>query len=206
MNDNDKLANKRPVDARPVSSSPSSLPLGDKLRNLIQPALDDSRRQATQLEMLDDVFKGLAQKFEPILTRSLGDVFNQASRIENNNGDDARNMFIIKQLTDPEGLSPMIRMGLPIATGFIEFSPQDIKELPGYIALHEKARELNVALKLVNITMDETKSPNGPQPAMLIVDMSKSYEEGAMENASLYPQLTARKPQFDRRASDGFTF
>ncbi len=206
MNDNDKLADKRHLAPRPVPAPSANLPLGDKLRNLINPALDDTRRQATQLEMLDTIFVGLSQKFEMILTKSVGDIFNQAARLEKNGGEDARNMFIIKQLTEAEGLSPLIRMGLPIATGFIEFSPQDIKELPGYIALHEKARDLNVAIKLVNITMDETKSPNGPQPAMLIVDMSKSYEEGAMENASLYPQLAARKAQFDRRAADGFTF
>lgn len=206
MNDNDKLADKRHLVPQAPQPAKANLPLGDKLRNLINPALDDSRRQTTQLAMLDQIFAELGQKLELIINRSIGDIFNQAARVENNGGDDARNMFMIKQLTDHEGLSTLLRMGLPINTAFLEFSPQDIKELPGYIALHEKARDLNIAVKLLNITMDENKSPSGPQPAMLIVDLAKSYEEGAMENATLYPQLPAKKVEFDRHTGNGFSF
>lgn len=210
MNDNnatprEDLTGKRFVVPQPAKP-PADLPLGDRLRNLINPAMEDARRHPTQLQMADKIFDQLATRLESVLNRALGNVFNQAATIERNNGEDARNMFIIEQLTDHQGLDPFIRMGLPIATGFIEFTARDITELPGYIKLHEKARELNVALKLANITMDETKSPNGPQQAVLIVDMSKSYEQGAMENASLYPQLPPVAAKFDRRSGNGFKF
>lgn len=191
--------------------------LGDRFRNLIEPALDDERRQATQLAILDDIFKALATRLEPVIERSLGNIFNQAAMVEQRKPDD-KNVFIIKQLTEvgPQGeakVPGVIRMGLPIATGFVEFAAHDIKELPGYIALHEKARELNVSLKLMNITADETKAPSGyPQPAMLIVDLTKSYEAGAIENAQLYPNLPpraeapAQKQKFNRGGKGGFNF
>ena len=207
MNDNEKnLANKQSITPRPVTTSSANAPLGDKLRNLIQPAMEDSRRKQTQLDMLDKIFEQVGGRLEAFLNRALGDTFNRAANVERTGGQDALNMFMIQELTRHEGLDPVVRMGLPIATGFIEFSPQDITDLPGYIALHEKARELNIALKLVNVTMDETKSPNGAQPAMLIADISKSYEEGAMENAHLYPHLPPKKIEFDTRAREGFKF
>lgn len=206
MNDNKNLADKKNIAPHAAQPSKSNLPLGDKLRNLIQPALDDSRRQTVQLQKLDEIFEELAKKLEHIVTDSIGNVFNEAARMERNGGDAARNMYMINQLTDHKGLSTYLPLRLPINTTFLEFSPQDIKDLPNYIALHEKARELNIALKLMNVTMDETKSPNGAQPAVLAIDLSKSYEEGAMENASLYPQLPPKKVEFDRRTGNGFTF
>lgn len=186
--------------------NPANLPLGDKLRNLIQPALEDSRRQATQLAVLNDIFQELSGHFEQFLTQRFADVFNRAASKERSGGESARNMFMIEQLTDLKGTSTFLRMDLPIATAFLEFEAQDIKELPGYIALHEKARELNVALKLVNVTIDEVKSPNGPQPAMLLVDLNKSYEDGAMENSTLYPQLPEQNIPFNRTTGKGFNF
>lgn len=206
MNDNKNLADKKNLAPQSAQPSKSNLPLGDKLRNIIQPALDDSRRQTVQLQKLDEIFEELAQKLEHIVTDSIGNVFNEAARMERNGGDAARNMYMINQLTDHKGLSTYLPLRLPINTAFLEFSPQDIKDLPNYITLHEKARELNIALKLMNITMDETKSPNGAQPAVLAIDLSKSYEEGAMENASLYPQLPPKKVEFDRHTGNGFTF
>lgn len=210
MNDN----NARPRDdltpqfnAKPIMPpSNNNLPLGDRLRALIEPALEDSRRQQTQLDALDKIFAGLAPRFEALLNRTLGSIFNQAAAAERNDGEAGRNMFMIDRMTDHEGLSPVVRMNLPINTGFLELSPQEITNLPGYIALHEKARELNVALKLINVTADETKSPHGPQPAMLLVDLTKTYNEGAMENASLYPQLPEAKARFDKTSKGDFKF
>lgn len=209
MNDNDarpqdELTDKR--DLAPQPANPTKQPLGDRLRNLIQPALEDSRRHSTQLNMLDKIFDQIALNLESICNRSLGNVFNQAAAVENNNGPEARNLFVIRQLTEVEGLDPLVRLGLPIATGFIEFSPRDITELAGYIKLHEKARELNIALKLINVTMDETKSQGIPPQAILVVDISKSYDDGALENANLYPQLPPVAPAFDRRSGNGFRF
>lgn len=211
MNDNDARREDMARSLTPRPATPPSdknLPLGDRLRNLIQPALDDTRRQAAQLEMVDQMFMAISQNLEAYLNRALGDFFNQAATVERRNAD-MKNLFILDKLTREakENPSPIVRVGVPVNTAFIEFSAQDIKELPGYIALHEVAREMNVALKIMNITMDETKTPSGyPQQCVLVIDMTKSYEEGAMENASLYPQLPPKKVEFDRNGGQKFKF
>lgn len=188
--------------------------LGDRFRALVEPALNDPRRQQVQLEIVDGLFMRFAAQLEAQLNATLDSAFQQAAAIGSKSPSE-KNIFLIRQLTETDQngeakLPAVLRRQLPVCTTFLELSAEDVKELPGYIALHEKARELNVALKISGITMDETKSPGGyPMPVLLVIDMSKTYEEGAMENAQLYPQLPPRKPvppQFNRKAGGGFEF
>lgn len=188
--------------------------LGDRFRAMIEPALNDERRKAVQLEILDNIFTRFAAQLESQLESSLEEAFKRVAAYERQRPAD-RNPYIVRQLTETDQngdakLPAVLRRQFPICGTFLELAAQDITELPGYIALHEKARDMNVALHLSGLTMDETKTPNGyPMPVLLIIDLGKTYEEGAIQNAQLYPNLPPKKPEvprFDHKAKGGFEF
>lgn len=178
-------------------------PLGQSIRDMIEPALDDPRRQEIQLKQLDHIFNQLAN----VIPTALEQEFNNFARYVQNateRNPEIKHPMIIDALTAPgnQGYSPIKKFGLPINTDFTDFSAADIKELPHYISLHEVARDLDVALKLVGVTGDETRG--GMSQAVLIVDGSKSYDQGAMENAQLYPNLPPKPKDFDRKSGKEF--
>lgn len=190
-----------------MSDNEKKQPVGQRIRAMIEPALDDPRRNEIQLQKLDDIFNKIAAKMPQVIESEFGDfsfkVENESKRKPEN-----RNPMIIDALTTmgPEGealYSPIKKIGLPISTNFTAFAAADIKDLPSYIKLHEKARDMDVSLKLLGITAEETKGASGyGLPAVLIVDASKSYEDGALENSGLYPDLPPRKVEFGRRGGD----
>lgn len=187
-------------------------PLGERIRNLIEPALDDPRREQVQHDLVNAAFQSIADQLEMRLERTFTNIFNQASAVEKRSPD-MKNVFIVQQLTEvnPQTgeakFSPVVRLAVPVATAYLELSPLDIKEMPGYIALHEKARELDVSLRLVNMTAEDGKSPSPyPQQAILVIDASKSYDAGALENATLYPNLPPKPVKFNPKAGDQFKF
>lgn len=182
-------------------------PLGQSIRDLINPALEDTRREAIQAKHLDSIFERLAQQLPNILEREFSNFFNYVSSVKPEN----KNPVIIDALTvmsdrdsGEASFSPIKRLQLPIVTTFTTFSAEEIREMPGYIKLHEAARKMDISLKLAHITPDDAK--NG-LPAMLIVDTSKSYADGALENSMFYPNLPPPPVKFDRDTPPGnFSF
>ncbi|MDY0008242.1 MAG: hypothetical protein RBS08_00920 [Bdellovibrionales bacterium] len=181
--------------------------VGARIRALIEPALEDPRRPELQLKKLDEIFNAMAPRLPKIMEGEINN-FENAVKAETDRKPENRNPMIIDALTQigPNGeslYSPIKKFGLPISTTFTEFAAADINELPGYIKLHEAARELDVSLKLIGVTAEETKGSGGlGMPAVLIVDGSKSYTDGALEGARLYPNLPPRKVDFGRRGND----
>jgi hypothetical protein len=178
-------------------------PLGQSIRDLIEPALDDPRRNELQLQKLDHIFNQLAQ----VVPRALEQEFNNFARYVENASErnpEVKHPMIIDALTagGDQGYSPIKKFGLPISTEFTDFAANDIKELPNYIKLHEVARDLDVALKLLGVTADEAKG--GFSQAILVVDGSKTYAEGALENSTLYPNLPPKPQSFDRKSGKEF--
>jgi len=182
-------------------------PVGDRIRALIEPALDDPRRPELQLKKLDEIFNMVSASMPRMLEQDFAQFEHHVER-ETGRKPENRNPLIIDSLTqvgrDGEALyTPIKKLGLPISTTFTSFAAADINELPGYIKLHETAREMNVALKLVGVVAEETKgSALGGLPPVLIVDGTRSYEEGALESSNLYPNLPPRKVDFGRRGGD----
>lgn len=178
-------------------------PLGQSIRDMIEPALDDPRRPELQLQKLDHIFNQLAM----VVPRALEQEFNNFARYVENASDrnpEVKHPMIIDALTagGDQGYSPIKKFGLPISTEFTDFAANDIKELPNYIKLHEVARDLDVALKLLGVTADEAKG--GFSQAILVVDGSKTYAEGALENSTLYPNLPPKPQNFDRKSGKEF--
>lgn len=190
-----------------MSDNEKKPPVGQRIRAMIEPALEDPRRDEIQLKKLDDIFNKVAAAVPRIVEAEFND-FSYQVEAETQRKPDNRNPMIIDALTSvgPQGealYSPIKKIGLPISTNFTAFAAADIKELPGYIKLHETARDMDVSLKLLGVTAEETKGASGyGLPAVLIVDASKSYEDGALENSHLYPDLPPRKVDFGRRGGD----
>lgn len=188
-----------------VGNNPRKKPLGNRIRDLINPALEDDRCKQIQLDILDRYFQQVVIQFPGIMEKQFKLIFNQASSLPSQD----KNPFVVSKLTSVDSrtgetpYSPIMPLGVQICPDFTSFSADDIKALPAYINLHEVARAENVAIKLVGLTADEVKS--GLQ-ARLIIDGSKTYEQGAMENALLYPNLPPLPPAFDRDTPKHFRF
>jgi hypothetical protein len=167
-------------------------PAGDSIRDIINPALQDDRKEKIQLEIISNIFANTAQALPNILQNNLSQLFNKLSYAE----PEDKNKFLIEALTSTgaKGYSPIIMLSIPVATDFTSFSAHEINRLPGYIKFHEAARAANVAVKVIGLLREEA----GMQPRV-VLDASKTYEQGAMENAQLYPQLPDPPKPKDRR-------
>ncbi len=191
------------------NTNEDSRPIGDRLRDLIDQGLEDARRHDIQAAILDQGFTQIADNFDRLADRVCARFFNQVAQVKERAPQNL-NPFIVDMLTafDPVNggpkFDPNLRISLSVNNTFLDMSPQDIKEMPGYIRLHEKAREHNVSLNLMNVTADEVRNNPFPQPATLMIDFSKTYASGAIANASLYPDLPPRKVAFDRKAGGDF--
>jgi hypothetical protein len=172
-------------------------PIGQSIRDLINPALEDDRCQKIQLDIVDRAFDAIADAFPEILEKSYRDFFNEVSNVAKRD-EKKVNPFIITSITHaPQGkprYSPIMQLSLQVTTQFTNFSADEIKELPGYIKLHMAAREQDVALK-VNGLLGEDKG----QQTYLTIDGSKSYNQGAIENYLLYPNLPEEPAAFNKK-------
>ena len=177
--------------------------LGKRIRDMINPALEDERRKQMQLEILDGIFQRMAGRIGDKLEESYTMLFNQAAQMSR--GDEKKkNAFLIQQLTT--SYAPIVSAQLPVLTNFTDFQPMEIRELPGWIALHEKARDMDVAVRLTGLTVDESKAGNGgSMPVVLTLDATKSYNDGATES-SLYPTLPEQPVEFDTKSKGRFNF
>lgn len=159
---------------------------GESIRDVINPALSDDRKQKFQLDMLDKVFESWAEDLPFILQDNLRNLFNHLS---DRDTEEQQNAKLIVLLTKGQ-YSPQMDFKIPMAgLLYTDFSPQDICSLPGYIKLHQAALEHDVALRLTGLTGEEVRATRGHQPAFLTIDAGKSYDQGASENSALTPQL-----------------
>ena len=166
-------------------------PVGDSIREIINPALNDERKQAIQLDILDHIFSNTAQRFPDFVGENLMGLFNKVSHLKDDPA--ALNARVINLLTQTDGqgrpqYSPIITLGLPIVT---DFTTNDIRELPGYIKLHEAARAANVAISVTGLLKEEKGGP----PPRVTINCGKTYEQGAMENSAMYPNLPEPPPR-----------
>lgn len=193
-------------------SEPEKAPLGQRIRDFINPALEDTRKPKIQNDILDEVFGTLADAMEARMEKGFTAIFNRVTE-RSKRRPSLANPMIIEDLTrfDPMAgdakYSPIWRVPMPIALSFTSFQAAEIKELPNYIRLHEKARDMDVAIKIIGLTADESKASLGISvPAMFIVDASKSYDDGALENSNLYPDLPPKRAKFDKDGGHEFKF
>lgn len=180
-------------------------PFGDRLRDLINPALEDERAKAIQTDIVSNIFFQVADNLPKSLEKELAFFFNRVAETPERK----RNPFIVNALTltgqDGEAnFNPIKKLQLPISTAFTNFSPEDIREMPGWIKLHEVCRDLNISIKLMSMTADESRG--SLLPPLLIIDTSKTYLDGAIENSQLYPQLKDKPVEFNRKSGQDFNF
>lgn len=181
-------------DSRPDEGKP----IGDRIRDLINPALADDRRPKIQLDMLDRFFDAISEQFVDALESSYSDLFNKVASIRDRDENKVA-PFIITVLTQMRNgraeYTPVLQVPVPVANAFTDYKADEIKALPGYVKLHMKAREQNVSLAVKYVLSDEAKM--GPPQPLLVIDGSKTYEQGAQENYNLYPNLPEPEKKFN---------
>jgi hypothetical protein len=181
-------------------------PLGQRLRDLINPALEDERAKPIQSEIVSNLFAQIADNLPRMYEGELTHFFNHVSRAP----EKKRTPIIVTALTQGGGqdgepaFNPVKKLQLPVSTAFTTFSAEDIREMPGWIKLHEVCRDMDISVKLMAMTQEEAKG--SLLPPLLILDASKSYTEGAIENAQLYPQLPEKKAEFNKKTGQQFDF
>lgn len=169
-------------------------PLGKKIRDLVNAAMEDTRRERIQLDMLDKAFEQAATVLPKYLEKEYATLAGSVKRA----GDDP-NPVVITALTlaakndkGDEPYSPAGRAKVSIDPTYTQFSAQQIRELPAYKKLHEIARELDVAVSVAGLLASE--EGRGGQPSVTFNGM-KSYDEGA---DFMYPELPPRVVKFDK--------
>lgn len=163
--------------------------LGERAREIIRPALEDDRRRNLQLELLSDAFNDAAK----IVERVLKEEFDHFAQYLQQVPDSERNLTVIEAMTtvNPRtgepNFAPAKKMPIMVCSEFADYSAMDVRDLPGFIKFHEKMRDLDVAVKIMGLIGDDKKMTQGRVIAAF--DLSKSYNEGAMDNPELYPNL-----------------
>lgn len=181
-------------------------PLGQRLRDLINPALEDERAKPLQSEIVSNLFGQIADNVPKMFEKELTHFFNHVSSAP----EKKKTPIIVNALTVAQGqegepaFNPIKKLQLPVSTSFTSFSAEDIRDMPGWIKLHEVCRDMDIAVKLMALTTEESKG--SMMPPLLILDASKSYNEGALENAQLYPQLKDKPVEFNKKSGQEFHF
>jgi hypothetical protein len=182
-------------------------PLGQSIRDLLNPAFEDERRPEIQNKIVSDIFAQLADSIAPLFEQEFSHFFNHvAAKADKKPLQKTPIILHAMTLAGKNGdgaYSPVKELRLPIVTKFTNFSTDDIKDMPGYIKLHEVCRDMDIAIKLIGLTADEARG--SMMPPILTLDATKSYTEGAMENAHLYPNLPPKKVEFDRKSGRDFS-
>lgn len=180
-------------------------PAGENLRDLVNPAFEDERREKIQADILDKAFESIAENFEGPLTHKIRTFFNYVAQ-QTEKRPRVRTPMVLEALSriDPStgqpAFSPFMILPIPVVAPMAAFTADTVKSLPGYIKLHEKARELDVSIRIHGLLADEVRGNISSylNPPLLIIDATKSYEEGALENGNLYPDLPEKKLEFKR--------
>lgn len=172
-----------------AGSRPKKVPLGDRIRDMINPAMEDTRRKKMQLDMLNQFFEKVNSKVAMMLEPEFNMVFNHVASLR----PQEQNVYLIKALT-LGGYLPVLQMQGNLMMRFTDFSPEEIKSLPAYVMLHEFLRAENIAIKVSGATADDVRSTGGMSPLVVTIDASKSYDDGALENSLLYPDLPPPPP------------
>lgn len=144
----------------------NEIPLGQKIRDRVNAALADTRRDKIQLELLDKAFEDIS-KLVPQLFNKEFQQLERHIKIAAPNNPEKEALIIITAVTTTaknddidSPYSPIRTIRVPVSTSFTQFTAQQIRELPGYIKLHEAARELDVALNLGGL-MDGDEGRSG---------------------------------------------
>lgn len=191
--------------ATPYSpKDPNRAPLGDSIRDMINPALEDRRCHQLMLDQISGFFDSLAAILPQALEEGYATLFNRIVRAR---AQEQKNEMVIRAIafrdpaTGKTEYSPEVVEMIPVATDYTNFSADEIRELPGYIRLHEVARDENIAINLQGLIGKDGEKTGGR--AIVIIDAMKSYNDGVIEHYAIYPHLPPKKEKFNPRTAEG---
>ena len=100
-------------------------------------------------------------------------------------------------MASESGFPTLLRLQMPVSPDVLKVTNEEVRQMPGYIKLHEVARKHDIALAF---SMETSGDARGRQPPTITVDLTKSYEQGAMDNAFMYPDLPPRQEQEQKQS------
>ena len=114
----------------------NDIPLGKKIRDLVNTALADTRREKIQLELLDKAFEDISNLIPKLLTKEFAQLERHIKNTAAGNPEKSSLIVITAITTTAENedidspYSPIRHIKIPISTNFTEFNAQQIRDLP----------------------------------------------------------------------------
>lgn len=156
---------------------------GEIARELVEAAMEHEKRHEIQRNILSGIFNSLAKEAEK-LESQLPMLFNQLSMMP----EGQKLEQVIADLT--VGRFPtVVQMKIGISTQFTDFNLEDIKEMPGWIKIHEMARKLDVAVRLVGVTKEDAGGDGGGPMPHVAFDILKPYDQSDLSSSPDLPPL-----------------
>jgi hypothetical protein len=182
----------------------NDIPLGKRIRDKVNAALADPRREQIQLELLDKAFEQISIIMPKIFEKEFAQL-ERHIRLRGADDTEKEALIIITAVTTAAATedgdspySPVRRIQIPISPAFTQFTAQQIRDLPNYKKMHEIARDMDVSLALGGLVDGEEGRGGAPS---VTVNAMKGYDLGA---DMMYPDLPPRKQKFDKGKSKGF--
>ncbi len=115
-------------------SNENEIPLGRKIRDLVNTALKDSRKEQIQLDLLDKAFGQVTIVLRKTLEKDFSQLDRHVKSRAADNPDKAALIIITAVTTSAPNeevdspYSPVRRIQIPVSTAFTEFSAQQIRD------------------------------------------------------------------------------
>lgn len=157
--------------------------MSEKIRDLLDTAMDDPQTKQTQLDMVDEFFGEMAGLLPTAIENTLRQIFNVVSAGQ---PVEIQSRGFVRAISGTD-IGLVLHQEIPINTRYTDFDAADIRRLPNYLKLHEAARAADVAINVMGLFQDEAMEA-GLRPT-LVVNITKTYEEGLAQNPGVYPEL-----------------
>jgi hypothetical protein len=157
---------------------PDGKKLGDRLREMLEEAYGSDEVDEIQNDMLDECLQHLAGSLTKRTEKHVSQLFNEVAELEPSDRD-----FVVIEATSGRDFDPRFITKIGINKDFTDYTESEIRQMEGFLLLHEAARALGVGIDLRGLTSEERSHP------ALIIDPLSSYEDYAAESTYGYPDL-----------------
>ncbi len=150
------------------------------IRAFMAEALENPHMQVLQKDLLNGALGELVFQIEPTVQKKCTAMFNEVAGFLGHPEDRAD---MIAGLLITGNFNPVTVLPIRISSKYTNFSATDVTEMDGYKRIHLAARKADVAVRIVGLTQEEKLQPS------LVVDISKTYEEGRADSRYGYPEM-----------------
>jgi hypothetical protein len=172
--------------------------LGEIMRTSFNKAVNRPEARELQLKMVNDGFEKLSRDLQQFMLQHMGrltSTMNELRYFYGTKSIDKSDEDLFLEILTKNMWSMKIFQSVPINVSLIkDFSERDVMEMPGYIHLHEVAQQFDMALSFMGLASAEAKMA---QQISVMLDIAKSYEQGAADPYGYYPDLGQKEETLD---------